>query len=184
MLTSRTERRSVKQNSIDRSKQWRDRFRKQCEERVLTERRNIVDRRRQDNLWQRVIQDEWEMFKKIHEQALQDEGIVDPDALFEDLSNIQEPPEDLDAESEYIHLHSAPILACVHCLGASLQPDGFGKLVCPKCTFRATEQTFVTIQNALARHGQQCPGRIGFAPEPGSDAILGLCDTCDEMEVF
>ena len=34
------------------------------------------------------------------------------------------------------------------------------------------------------QHSQQCPGKIKYSPEPASDAILGLCDTCDVMDIF
>ncbi|KAI9490362.1 hypothetical protein BDB00DRAFT_875413 [Zychaea mexicana] len=208
MLCQRSERQSIKQNSRDRSKQWRDRFQKQCRDRITSQRWNLVDQKRQEKLWQLTVQDEWENFKRMHEEALKEEGILDPDLFFEEMDEMHRqqhptstpsiPPstttpieqhiyEDYDPEADYIHLHSTPILICVNCQDASLQQeDGTDKLACPKCRFSASEKTFRAIQNAVIQHSQQCPGRIVYAPEPGSDgtSILGVCNTCDTMDVF
>ena len=101
----------------------------------------------------------------MHEEALKQEGILDEDLIFEDMNDLTPltPPssqqqqqlllssdnnnnlfyEEYDPEDEYNHLNSTPILVCVNCLQASLQPDESSdnnKLVCPNCAFRATEQ--------------------------------------------
>ncbi|KAI7858009.1 hypothetical protein BDC45DRAFT_499873 [Circinella umbellata] len=210
MIFSPSERFSIKQTSRDRSKQWRDRFQQQCRDRIQSARWNKVDQRRQEKLWEITIKDELESFKQMHEEALKQEGILDEDLIFEDMDGLTlfTPPssqqqqrqqqhsnnnnnlsyEEYDPEDEYNYLNSTPILVCVNCLQASLQPDESlshnNKLVCPNCKFRATEQTFHSIQNTIMQHSQQCSGKIKYSPEPASDAILGLCDTCDIMNIF
>lgn len=40
------------------------------------------------------------------------------------------------------------------------------------------------IQSTIAQHKQSCSGIIGYTPEPGSNAIYGLCNLCDLWEVY
>ncbi|CDS07883.1 hypothetical protein LRAMOSA01832 [Lichtheimia ramosa] len=166
-------------NTQDRSKQWRERFRQQCAERVKSARQNQVDKRRQNKLLQLAAMEEWENFKRIHEEAFKAEGIVDPDKLLEE-EQLDDTDEYLDEEAAYLR----SLVFCFQCSNAPLELDISGKLRCPCCGFFATEKTVHSIQITVEQHEQVCPGRIGYSPEPGSDAIYGLCDTCDLMEVF
>lgn len=145
-------------NTQDRSKQWRERFRQQCAERVRSARQNQVDKRRQNKVYGDIAQstnifiyfikllqlaamEEWENFKRLHEEAFKAEGIVDPDKLLEE-EQLDDTDEYLDEEAAYLR----SLVFCFQCSNAPLELDISGKLRCPCCGFFATEKVMMMTE--------------------------------------
>ncbi|KAI9320538.1 hypothetical protein BX666DRAFT_1909000 [Dichotomocladium elegans] len=173
-----THRASSKPKGSERVKQWRQRFRQQCTDRARSERQDQFDKRRLDKLSEVAAREEWFKFMQLHEEALKAEGIADFEMLhMEEEEYEQEQFVDEDA-------YFSNCIFCVHCGNAPLELDITRKLRCPCCGFMAAEHTVLNIKATIDRHELVCTGQIGYSPEPGSDAIYGLCDTCDLLEVF
>ncbi|KAL1928433.1 hypothetical protein VTP01DRAFT_2789 [Rhizomucor pusillus] len=63
----------------ERSRGWRERFRKQCTDRIQSARQGQIDDRRRQKAIEIAVLEEWENFKRMHEQALEEEGILNLD---------------------------------------------------------------------------------------------------------
>jgi hypothetical protein len=146
---------------------------------------------------QRILENEWNQFKKDNEQSMRQEGIFNVDELIEE--SIQE------YEDEYIELHlqqeqeelenaiaryeaSLSSAMCVNCHKTALQPSTRNSqsiALCPNCGFYATENCLAEIDNAAAAHGTTCNGLMQYALEPGTDnSVLGICNICDLWSMF
>lgn len=149
---------------------------------------------------QKVLEQEWDRFKKEHEESMRQEGIFDMDNLIEE--SIQEAHDQEESEfhllQEQAELESALQLyeesatqhghACVNCQKAALQPSIVKNIQivhCPRCGFYATEKCLQEIDKAASIHALNCQGQMEYALEPGTDnTMIAVCNICDLWNIF
>jgi DNA-directed RNA polymerase subunit RPC12/RpoP len=145
----------------------------------------------------KILETEWDQFKKENEKAMRQEGINDIDSLIEE--SLQAPYEEqyeyyLRQEQEelesamYFYEESKNAIICVNCQKATLVPSqmkGTSIATCPNCGFYSTESCLTDIVRMATEHGADCQGSISFSLEPGTDnTIIAVCNICDLWNMF
>lgn len=139
----------------------------------------------------KILEQEWNQFKKNNEEAMRREGIDDINSLIEEsMFNdeaemyIRQEEEGLEQALEELY----QTVACVNCQKAALvasQIKGVPVLACPQCGFYATEKCLHTVLDASQHHSTYCHGLIAYSLEPGTDdTIIAACNTCDLWDLF
>lgn len=194
-MNSAVHRRSVKESLVDSKKRWRDKFKQECTDRMKLARQEKVNKMREDQWMQTVLENEWDRFKKQHEQAMNEEGITDVDDLVDQSIQDYEDEENeihLQLEREVLEneiaLYEESLVLCVNCHKSPLQPSTLKNTPiasCPSCGFYATEKCLEDIRRAAVEHNQTCPGNMEYALEPGTDdTLLAACNVCDLWTMF
>ncbi|KAG1465286.1 hypothetical protein G6F56_004919 [Rhizopus delemar] len=178
----------VKRGTTENQNRWRDRFRKECGNRIKNARQEKIDSLRESKWMQYTLPQEWADFKKRNEEAMLREGVTDMDDLIEE-SLREEYDEYLRQEQEeleYTVKHSEQAcLICVHCLKGSLIYQNSSMLSCSRCGFYATESCLQTALNVVNQHSAQCQGRIEFSLELGTNnTLVANCDLCGLWDMF
>ena len=184
-------RRSIKDTS-DNKRRWRDKFKQQCSDRIKHARQEKIDKIREDQLMHKILEQEWDIFKRENETAMRNEGIDDIDNLIEEsILKIDEEAEMYSKEMEEglgQALDEYQAIICVNCQKAkvtSSELKGVKVLSCPNCGFYATEMCLNTILESSKMHSIYCHGLISYSLEPGTDdSIISACNTCDLWDIF
>ncbi|CAO3613356.1 unnamed protein product [Mucor hiemalis] len=179
-------RRPIKESLVDSKKRWRDKFKQECTDRMKLARQDKVNKMREEQWMQKVLESEWDRFKKQHEQAMNDEDLSVED-YEEEESEIHLPLEREVLENE-IALYEELLELCVNCHKVPLQPSALKNTpiaLCPSCGFYATEKCLENIKRAASEHNSNCSGNMEYALEPGTDnTLLAACNVCDLWTMF
>ncbi|KAI8644667.1 hypothetical protein BD408DRAFT_413077 [Parasitella parasitica] len=185
----KSSRRSIK-NNFDNKSRWRDKFKQQCDDRMKEARQDKINKIREDQLLHKILEQEWDIFKKENEDAMRNEGIDDIDNLIEESMWDEEADMYFREEEENLSqaMDDYQAIVCVNCQKAAListQMQGLQVLSCPNCGFYATEMCLNTILQAIKNHSMQCYGLISYILEPGTDdSIIAACNICDLWDLF
>ncbi|CEP18348.1 hypothetical protein [Parasitella parasitica] len=144
----------------------------------------------QNKLMHKILEQEWDLFKKENEDAMRNEGIDDVNNLIEESMWDEEAELYLKEEEENFGqaMDEYRAIVCVNCKKAALVPTkvkGIEVSSCPNCGFYATEMCLTTILQASNNHSMQCYGLISYIMEPGTDgSIIAVCNVCDQWDLF
>ncbi|KAI7865806.1 hypothetical protein BDF14DRAFT_1821771 [Spinellus fusiger] len=168
-----------KPSAQERHGAWKENFRQHCFHNGKIARQDLVHRHREDQWLQWIAAQEWEEFKKSHQDALQKVGLRD----YIDMEERVETPISKHQDRPWKKLSSQDTVACMHCHCSALYPldsSSVATLECPSCGFRATLRMIQTIQD----HTILCDGSIVYTYQSDSSSVLGSCSLCGSCVVF
>jgi hypothetical protein len=145
---------------------------------------------------QKILEKEWDRFKKENEESMRREGVYDVDNLIEESIQEEDPQNEFHLLQEQAELESALALyeesqrhMCINCHKAALSPSTLKNTpiaLCPTCGFYATENCLADIDKAASVHAVNCQdGLMEYSLEPGTDnTVIAVCNVCDLWNIF
>ncbi|KAI9267384.1 hypothetical protein BY458DRAFT_476097 [Sporodiniella umbellata] len=178
----------VKKGPTENQHRWKEKFRKECQNRMKNARQDKINSSREDRWIKYTLTQEWVDFKKRNEDAMLKEGVVDMDELIEEslreeyeeyLRQEDEELESILSQNEQI----SPI--CINCLKQHLVMTSPNLYSCLGCGFYTSETCLQNILGVLSQHGALCQGRVEFCVEPNTNnTLIANCDVCDLWDMF
>ncbi|KAI8081282.1 uncharacterized protein BX664DRAFT_340036 [Halteromyces radiatus] len=190
---------SIKLETNQRQKLWREKFRSQCVERVKGTRKEQIDQRRHNSWMNNVIAQEWQQFRQQYEQELQQAGTeiyTDLEAMIEESIQIENNRQEEDQYEEYQRLQqeeldmvieeyeSIKTSICMKCQQPNFAQQ-YDQGLCSHCGYVVKNEVLNTIYQTKQNHDSSCTDKMEFMVEPGENGnILGLCGSCDLWILF